>query len=323
MIYILHGPDDFTRNEKIAGLRAQFDPTVIDLNVTTLDGNHLSLGDIRNTADAMPFMADRRLVIVSGYLRALKGDSAGLDKLLDYLPQVPPTTDLVLAENDLLDRRHPLFKHTGSIKAEVISYGGPGKDNLRPWIINRTQKHHAAIEPGAADLLGRLVGTELRTLNSEIEKLILYVGNQRAITRGDVELLVPYNEDAENFGLANAIGHRNAARAYDQLHRLLDEGKHPLAILSSIASQIRGLLEVKDMAERGLPPPEIARIKGWRSDYAVKMRLKEATNFSIERLEEILEMLLQIDLAIKTGQIESRLALDTLVARLCVRTKGP
>ncbi len=90
-----------------------------------------------------------------------------------------------------------------------------------------------------------------------------------------------------------------------------------MAILGSIASQIRSLLEVKDMVERGVSAPEIARRKGWKSDYAAKMRMREAANFSLSRLEEILEILLQLDLAIKTGRTDSLLALDTLIARLC------
>ncbi len=320
MIYILHGPDDFTRNEKIAQLRAQFsDPTLADLNVTSLEGGNLSLGQIRNTADAMPFMADRRLVVVSGFLRALKSKPAELEQLAAYLGQVAPTTDLALVEDEALDKRHPVLKAAEAAGAQVLRFDGPGKDNLRPWIINRAKMHGAEIEPAAAELLGRLVGSELRTLNSEIEKLILYAGNRRSISRADVELLVPYTEESEDFGLTNAIGQRNAPRAYDQLHKMLDEGKHALAILASIAGQVRGLLEIKDMAERGLSPQEIAQRKGWKNDYAVKMRLKEAANFSSARLEEILEMLLAIDLDLKTGKIESRLALDTLIARLCVR----
>ena len=46
-------------------------------------------------------------------------------------------------------------------------------------------------------------------------------------------------------------------------------------------------------------------------------RLQEAAKFSMVRLEEILEMLLQIDLDIKTGRVDSLLALDMLIARLC------
>jgi len=319
MLYIFHGPDDFSRNEKIGELRAAIitDPSLADLNVAQLSGAELKLGDIRNYADAMPFMAPKRLVIINGYLGQLKNQDE-LKPILDYLHHLPPTTDLILVESESLPKNHLVLKTAAEIGAQVSHFAEPDKSSLRPWIIKRVQEHQAAIEPDAAELLGRLVGADLRTLNNEIEKLTLYVGNQRPIRRADVELLVPYQEESEDFGLAGAIGQRNSRKAYDQLRKLLDEGKHPMGILASIAAQVRGLLEVKDLAERGLSPAEIARLKGWRSDYAARMRMKEAANFSATRLEDILELLLEIDLNIKTGRIDSLLALDTLIARLCV-----
>jgi DNA polymerase-3 subunit delta len=316
MLYIFHGPDNFSQNEKIAQLRvAMGDPALADINITVLEGRETSLSEIRHHADAMPFMADKRLVVVKSYLSQLKKDSDALTQLVEYLGQISPTTDLVFAEPDLLDSRHPILKAVP--KAQINQFSGPDKKNLRDWIINRSKQHDADIEPVAADLLGKLVGPDLRTLDNELEKLALYVGAQATINQASVELLVPYTEDSEDFGLANAIGQRNAARAYDQMHKMLEEDKHPMAILGSIATQMRGLLEVKDMAEQGMSPQEIAQKKGWRSDYAAKMRLREATKFSTTRLEEVLEMLLEIDLQIKTGRIDGLLALDSLIARLC------
>ena len=318
MLYIFHGPNDFARNEKIDEIRASLgDPIAADLNVTMLDGRDLRLGEIRNYADSMPFMADKRVVIVQGYISQLKSQSEAVEQLLDYLRQLPATTDLVLVELEMLPKNHRVLKVAQEVGATIINFGSLDKNSLRPWIVQRVRSLEAAIEPDAVDLLARLVGSDLRTLNSEIEKLTLYVGDARPIQKQDVDLLVPYTEEAENFGLTNALGQRNAQWAYDQLRKQLDEGRHPMSLLASIAAQVRGLLEVKDMAERGLSPPEIARLKGWRSDYAAKMRLKEAANFSMARLEEILEMLLEMDLAIKTGRIDSLLALDMLVARLC------
>ena len=279
MLYIFHGPDDFSRIEKIAELRAAIgDPSVVDLNVTLLEGRDLRLGDIRLHADAMPFLADRRLVIVQGYLSLLgnKSDEAG--QLIDYLAYLPPTADLIFAENESLERNHVVLKAAAKLEANIVHFAEPGKSNLRSWIVVKTKEHQATIEPGAAELLGKLVGPDLRTLDTEIEKLALYVGRERAIQPVDVELLVPYSEESENFGLTNAIGQRNAHRAYDQLHKLLDEGKHPMAILGSIATQIRGLLEVKDMAAQGVSPPEIARKKGWSSDYAAVWHLNNTND---------------------------------------------
>ncbi len=318
MLYIFHGPDDFTRADKLAELTAALgDPAMADLNTSVLEGRGLSLGDIRHHADAAPFLAPRRLVIVRGYLSSLGDKSESLRPLVDYLGQLAPTTDLVLIESGSLEKSHPVIKAAASLGATVVYFAGPDKNNLVPWIIRRAKEGGATIEPGAAELLARLVGTDLRTLSSEIDKLALYVAGQRAVSRADVELLVPYVEDAEKFGLSNAIGQQNARRAYDQLRKELDEGQNPMGILAGITAQVRALIEVKDMDERNLSPAEMAAAKGWKSDYAARMRLKEAKNFSMERLEQILEMLLEIDLKIKTGRLEPHLALDVLIARLC------
>lgn len=338
MLYIFHGPDDFSRTEKIAALRAALgDPTMVEMNMAVLDGRTLRLSDLRQHTDAMPFLAARRLVIVTGYLASLGGKTEGgegdplrpisnpgspdkseqFQALLDYLGRMPPTSDLVLVETKALDRSHKILKVAKELGGEVTLFAV--SENLPGWIIRRATEHGAAIEPSAADLLARLVGPDLRTLNNELEKLALYVAGQRPINKADIDLLVPYTEEAEQFGLSNAIGQRNARRAYDQMHKALDEGSNPMAILGSIAAQIRALLEVKDMAEQGMTPAEIAQVKGWKSDYAASARLKEAANFSMGRLEQTLETLLEIDVMIKTGRMDALLALDMLIARLCSR----
>jgi DNA polymerase-3 subunit delta len=217
MLYIFHGPNDFARNEKIAELKAGLgDPTLADLNMTQLDGHELKLGDIRHHADAMPFMTAKRLVIIKGYLSQLKTPSEELKQLIEYLGRLPPTTDLILVEHESLPKQHPILKTAIETEGLVIDFAELDKHELRGWIMQRVQEHKATIEPGAAELLGRLIGPNLRTLTHEIEKLTLYVNQERPIQRADVELLTPYTEEAEDFGLASAIGHRNARKAYDQ-----------------------------------------------------------------------------------------------------------
>jgi len=316
MLYVFHGPDDFIRAGKINELKAALgDSASAGLNITRLDGQGLTLSDIRHHTDTLPFFVTKRLVVVSNYLSYVTGRPDDLQVLLDYLPSLPDSADLVFEEKDTLDRGHPVLKMAQA--NGTVHFAGLDPHNLQPWIVKRAKELNANIEPSAAAMLGRLVGPRLRILNSELEKLSLYVNNERPISTADVELLVPYTEEAEKFGMSNAIGKRDARRAYDQLHKELDEGRNPMSIMGSIAAQIRALIEVKDMAERGMSPAEIARAKGWRSDYAAKARLQEAANYSMARLEQILEMLLEFDVAIKTGKVDSMLALDTLIARLC------
>ena len=56
MLYIFHGPDDFSRADKIAELKAALgDPSTAGMNITLLDGQALTLSQLRQDADAMPF----------------------------------------------------------------------------------------------------------------------------------------------------------------------------------------------------------------------------------------------------------------------------
>lgn len=295
------------------------DSVTADMNISELAGRTLKLSEIQHQANAMPFLAEKRLVIVTDYLKHQSRSKKELKPLLDFVSHLAPTTDLVFVEQDSLDKRHPLLKVAD---AKITEFKAPSIKTLPRWINQRVKKEKASINPDAVDLLTRLVGPNLRLLNNELEKLLLHAydlqhGQFRPITKADVELLVPYQEEAENFGFSNAIGRRNAHQAYDQLHKMLDEGRHPMQILAALATQIRGLLEVKDLASRGMNAQAIAEAKGWRSHYAAQARLRDARNFSMERLEETLEALLETDLAIKTGRVEAGLALDMLVGELC------
>ncbi len=322
MFYIFHGEDDFSAKEKLAQLRKSLgdDPAMVDLNATEIDGKNASIGEIVNAANALPFLSPKRLVVVTNFLGRFgrsKNDAEQMEKLISVLKTLPETTELVFWDTATLKKNHPVMKF-GMLQKNCVHYfGAPQKQNLPRWIDGRVKQKGARIEYQAVQALATVVGDDLRALDNEIEKLVLYVGSERPISLADVELLCPYTADAETFAMANAIGRRDVRAALDQLHKRLEEGQNPLAILAGIASQFRGLLEVKDMAAAGLTPMQIAREKGWRSDFAAKKRLEEARNFSGERLVQIFSILRDTDFAIKTGEIEPVLALDVLVSRLC------
>lgn len=321
MFYIFHGQDDFSAQEALAKIRHAIGaPDMLDLNTAAVDGKTATVSDIINAINALPFLSPKRLVIVSGFLSRLgrnKNDADVAETLISALKNMPETTELVFWDMVELKKNHPVLKFGMVHKNCVHYFGVPQKQTLPKWIEKRVQQKGGKMEFQAGQALSNVVGDDLRALDNEIEKLLLYVGDSRPVTLADVALLCPYTADSETFAMANAIGRRDTRSALDQLHKRLEEGQNPLAILAGIASQFRGLLEVKSMAEAGLTPAQIAREKGWRSDYAAKMRLKEARNFSTERLVQIFGILRDTDVAIKTGEIEQTLALDTLISRLC------
>src|SRR5450759_2694753 len=69
MYYIFHGADEFSRTQQVNKFRAQMgDPQFADLNTLQFDGRKVALGELQHACDAVPFLAQKRLVIVEGML---------------------------------------------------------------------------------------------------------------------------------------------------------------------------------------------------------------------------------------------------------------
>ncbi|MCX7680477.1 MAG: DNA polymerase III subunit delta [Anaerolineae bacterium] len=320
--YIFHGTDEFTCAEAVADLKRRLGPPeVLALNTTYLDGRKASLADLQHACDAIPFLAEKRLIIVEGLLTRLnaRSDKHYLDALCGYLPRLPETTRLVFIEYEALPPTHPVLKLVeGGARGYVRQFNPPDSKELPGWIVKRVSKYGGKIEPGAAHQLAAVIGADLRLLDQEILKLVTYTNAARPITQKDVELLVPYVQAAVVFDLVDALGRRDGRAAANVLHRLLDAGEHPLGLLAMIARQFRLLLLVKELKAQGLSSRDAAQALNLHPFPTGKLYEQEVY-FTAAQLESIHRHLLNIDLAVKSGEIEAEVALDLLVAGLAVQ----
>ena len=71
-IYLFHGEDDLSTREAVQGLVARMkDSPMWEFNVTFFDGDKLALGEMAGTCQTVPFLADKRLVVVTNLLSRL------------------------------------------------------------------------------------------------------------------------------------------------------------------------------------------------------------------------------------------------------------
>ena len=335
MFFILHGDNEFEISERVADFKQKIgDESVRDLNITVLDGRKTTLGEMQHAAEAIPFLADKRLVIVEGLLTRLAsrkpkaGDDAAhlgavpsgaakdfLNGLIDYVPRLPETTRLVFVEFQSLNPKHPLIKLAEQQKGRtVIDCRQPPAGELPRWIGDRAKQRGGSIEPAATQRLAALIDGDLRRLDSEINKLITYVNVQRAITEKDVNLLVSDASTSSVFDLVDALGKRDGKRAVHELHHLLDQGENPLGLLAMIVRQYRLLILVKELQARSLPPEAMAKELG-QHPFVIKKLSEQARSYrDSAQLETIYRRLLEIETEIKTGQTSDVLALDLLIA---------
>jgi DNA polymerase-3 subunit delta len=337
MFYILHGEEEFGLSEELARLRtimAEDDPAMAELNTSLLDGDRLTLGELRHACDAIPFMTDRRLVVVKGLLSRLSPGGRGTggeepaanrtyrEELAAYLPNLPPTTRLVFVEDRELRSNHPILKvaqaegkkEKAFIKAFIKVFNRPKDWELPGWIRERLRSKGGDIDGEATEVLAALVGSDLRLLDQELDKLLIYTDG-RAIRAQDVRLLVSRSRETSIFDLVDNVGRRETGRALRLLHHLLDEGEAPAYLLAMLARQVRILIQVSELQAQGLTQDEMAkRLKV--HPYVVKKGMAQAQNFTLPQLEAAHQQLVETDWAIKRGDVEPVVALDMLVVGL-------
>ncbi|MBN1284771.1 MAG: DNA polymerase III subunit delta [Anaerolineae bacterium] len=316
--YVLHGEDTLSRDEEIAKLRARFadglDAGAAEMNTTILDGKNATLDDIKSACDAFPFLSDRRLVIITGFVGGLKGKA--LDALEDYLEVMPGWARLFLVEDKALPARHSILRLAQTHKRGYEKAFNPPKDATN-WIRRRApQEHGAEITPAAAAALAEVVGTDLHAADSELSKLAAYVNGARPIDVQDVHELTSYVAEANIFEMVDRLVSGDGRGAAERLHRLL-ETQDPLSLLGMVVRQFRLLLLAKTYLDDGGSPAGLADAIGVHP-YAARKLPGQARKFSSAQLEAIYRQLLDYDLQIKTGRIEPVLALDLLAATLAI-----
>jgi DNA polymerase-3 subunit delta len=346
MIYLLHGPDELLRSERLTVLRAALGaPELADLSTSTLDGRKTAVAEVCYTCDVVPFLTPRRLVIVSGLLAQLKrrqqagkkkgeaapDDEAGKgstradadrDALLSYLAVMPETTDLALVEAETVARNERPYKELARLadagRAEIVLCEAPEERDLPDWVLRRAKQKGGAIEREAAFDLATSIGRNLRLLDSELDKLLAYRSGAGPVRREDVRLLTPYTQEANIFDMVDAIGQQDGPKAMRLLRELERDGAAPLYLLSMIVRQFRILVQVADQMGQGLGKEEIAKAIGLHP-FPTQKAMDQCRRWRMSDLEAAYDRLLATDLAIKTGKLPDDLALDLLVVELSQR----
>jgi DNA polymerase-3 subunit delta len=330
LLYILHGEDDFSLSRALGEIKKGLgDPSMLATNTTLLDGQKVTPGQLRMVVETVPFLAEKRLVIVQGLLgrfesqgktprRGKKTPQANeresdISTFAAAMSNIPESTVLVLTD-DRIKSANPLFKQLSG--AKVMAFPLLKGDVLRQWIKQEATAQGAAISPQAVDLLAKLVGGNLWVMSSEINKLSLFTSGRR-IEEEDIKAVVSSAQEANVFAMVDAILDFKAGVAQRLLEQLLQQGASPAYLLVMLSRQVRLVVRAKEMRRRRTPEPEIQGRLGLRSEFPFRKTLEQAQRYPLERLKAVYIRLLEADLAIKTGRYEGGLALNLLIADLC------
>lgn len=321
-VYLIYGEEQYLQEMVVTALKeALLTPDIAAFNLDELDGERCSSAQVAESANALPVFAEKRLVIVKNpaFLQTGKKETQGEGAmandqlLLTYFGDPLLSTCLVFLTNGSIDKRRKLVK-TAEKVGQLLELNPLKGGELTTWIKEEAERQGLGIEPKALEFIVLNAASSLRHLKNELEKLALYCDQEKIIKLAAAEKLITRTSEANIFTMVDNLGLKKGELALQELSNLLDEGEPPIKILFMITRQVRLILQTKELEQKGFTEKQITSELGIHPFVTGKI-LRQVRNFGFVELENALTLLLECDVALKTGA-PARLTLEQLIIKL-------
>ena len=243
----------------------------------------------------------------------------------DHLHLPSDLRRMEMQDKDRYERiRETLGDWCGMVELVRVEEG----DAMR-WLVAEAERRGSTLEADAARELADALGSELMMMASELEKLVLYTGERRRITLGDVETMVLGAKQRSLYELTDAISAKDRPRALALLQGLLNasDGGEESAIghLYMLARTFRQMLVILEKNVRDSRAIWQALWQGFRMPpFAAEDLIRQARRYKSRReLTRALRLIARADLELRSSPPDKRLVLERLVLALASEEQQP
>lgn len=305
-IYLLYGEEAYLRIQYKNKLKAALVPEGDDMNYSYFEGKDVSVEEIIDLAETMPFMSEYRVIFLENTGMCKDGN----DKFATYIEDVPDTTVIVMTEMSV-DKRTKLFKAIGKA-GRCVEFAEQNDATLKKWIAGRMKNEGFKVTEHTLDVLLETVGTDMLSISMELEKLFSYCHGRDVIAIEDVNAICSVRLTNRIFDMIGMIGLRKQTEALNMYQDLLFMKESPFGILALINRQFGLMLQIADLKNNGVPKAGIASRVGL-SPYIVGKYMPQIDCFTISEIRQVLEGCAKVDQDIKAGNIKPELGVELLI----------
>lgn len=314
--YLLVGDQDLLRELAAGKLQiAVVGEAPSAFSFDRFDGETADADAIVMVANMMPLLGGRRLVLVRRASRLVESESA----LQTYLADPSPHTVLVLDLDRKPDSRRKGWKDIEK-KVAVVSCDAPEPWELLDWVAEEGRVRGLKLGREEIRYLVTEVGSDLRRLSNELEKLCLYASGDRLDLETIAEVLGRGRAQSV-FKFIDAVAGGDAPSALRQLGRLLEEGEAPLRILALLDRLVGQLRIAKEAQASGRTESSLPSLLG-APPQAVRALAERARRVDQAFLHRAVEALADTDRLLKSSRLPQRVIIEGLVLSLARRSRG-
>jgi len=321
MIYFFYGDEEFNISNEIKKFKEKLDKNFIEMSYKSY--SNPKFPDLIAILKTQPMMFGNMLIEINclSYLSGKSEDKGFDDKQLeqikDALDNCPENLDIIFTaqlppdSQKKIDKRKKFFKILSKYNSkEFLQIPSYKTAELETWIKKQAKSKELNLTNDVSSELLIQVGSNLRLLDSELEKLKIYAG-KNMVTKQMVKEICVTNEDL--FVFADYLGAGDKTKALVEYKKLLVK-KHPLEILSVLHTLLHSKIQIKAYSSK-YSPDEIAKLTNMHP-YRVKIEIQKLKNTSLKTLVKLKQNLTDAEYRLKSGQATLELDKEVEIAIL-------
>lgn len=335
--YLFYGEEDYLKTHALKSLKDAMgiDEAFEIFNYVTLDVLDYDAEKLIDMLSMPPMMAEKKLVVVNGLnikkMRTGKssddGSSSGgefgsLIDAISHLDEFDYNTLVLVIPAGNIDEEVPKKKLPAALaalseKLTPVKFEASTPQKLSLWAARHFEHHSIKASASDCAFLVDYCGKNMFSLANEIEKLSLYAKSQDRdyIVRDDITLVCSAEMEYGAFEFSNAILSGKKGDALSILSVMKFKQIEPLMIMGELSGICSDLLKIKILMLAGKNPQQIEKETGMNS-YKVKIYINSARNMDLDRLQRIVAMATEADMAMKFQFDAGYLHLEKLICSL-------
>jgi DNA polymerase-3 subunit delta len=217
--------------------------------------------------------------------------------------------------------RYERIRETLGEQFSIIEFARVEEGEAVKWLNETAARHSAKIEPDAARELVDSLGGDMMMISGELEKLLLYVGEKKRITLGDVETMVLAAKQRTLYELTDALSSHNRARSLEIIDAMLSTGDGDEASIGHLYMLARTFRQMLVILERNVRDTRALYQVLWQGfripPFAAEDVIRQARRYKSRReLTRAIRLISRADAALRSNPPSKRLILENLILDL-------
>lgn len=278
---------------------------------SSYDIEEKDLSDALEDLDTYSFLNDKKIIIIKNPF--YNYNEKKFNHLLKYIDNPNPDNLLILVCEKLDSRLTATKKLKSSKNIEIL------KLEVNPYQYVKNILKDFKISEDTINLLVEKCKGDITRLDSECNKLMLYKDNSKEITNTDVSNMVIEKLGESNeilFSFVNSLLSKDTTNSFKYYKELSRYNIDSNSIIGLVTSQTRLIYQVKTLADKGLSNELIKDTLGVKSVFQIKKIKNYIYQYSYKELANLISSLALVDLNIKSGKLDSNMAIDMLLINI-------